>query len=184
MNDADPEARSFSRRAFWGFADKFKQEADYLLNSLDSSKQRMLRGEHVNMSNNSNCANPHQYPGRPPLYRAGSSVSSSSSVENLARPPSGLSQKNRSGIPTIASKPEGEFYKHAIMLIKYFNCCCLFHACHFLLFPVPTRPSPSLRTTSAIDVSAARRAKARQAALTTAVPQPKPFVTGGYSLSK
>lgn len=52
ISDADPEARAFSRKAFWGFADHFKDQADSLLNSLDTSKQRMLQGE-LSMSNSS-----------------------------------------------------------------------------------------------------------------------------------
>ncbi|KAH7980925.1 hypothetical protein HPB49_020284 [Dermacentor silvarum] len=35
----------FHKKAFRGFADHFKEQADMLLNSLDSSKQRMLPGE-------------------------------------------------------------------------------------------------------------------------------------------
>ena len=49
--DADPEARTYARKAYWGFADKFKKEANYLMSSLDSSKQRILLGEHNNISN-------------------------------------------------------------------------------------------------------------------------------------
>ena len=40
----------FIFRAFWGFADHFKDQADSLLNSLDPSKQKMLQGEISNSS--------------------------------------------------------------------------------------------------------------------------------------
>ncbi len=40
-------------RAFWGFADHFKEQADSLLNSLDSSKQKMLHGERGDLSHSS-----------------------------------------------------------------------------------------------------------------------------------
>ncbi|KAF2345739.1 CLASP N-terminal domain, partial [Trinorchestia longiramus] len=43
--DADSEARSFSRKAYWGYAGHFKDEADKLLNSLDVSYRKMLQGE-------------------------------------------------------------------------------------------------------------------------------------------
>lgn len=39
-------------RAYWGFADHFKEEADKLLNSLDPSYKKMLQGE-MGMSNSS-----------------------------------------------------------------------------------------------------------------------------------
>ncbi|OQR67243.1 CLIP-associating protein 1-like, partial [Tropilaelaps mercedesae] len=45
LSDADQEARSHSRKAFWAFAEHFKAQADSLLFSLDSSKQKMLHGE-------------------------------------------------------------------------------------------------------------------------------------------
>ncbi|CAL1546836.1 unnamed protein product [Lymnaea stagnalis] len=53
INDADSEARAHSRKAFWGFADHFKSQADALLNSLDPSKQKMLQGEVSNSSSSS-----------------------------------------------------------------------------------------------------------------------------------
>ncbi|XP_077994040.1 CLIP-associating protein 1-like isoform X9 [Glandiceps talaboti] len=45
IEDADSEARSYARKAFWAFADHFKQQAERLLNSFDTSKQKMLNGE-------------------------------------------------------------------------------------------------------------------------------------------
>lgn len=42
ISDADSEARSQARKAFWGFADHFPKEADRLLLSLDVAKQRLL----------------------------------------------------------------------------------------------------------------------------------------------
>nr|KAI8728154.1 CLIP-associating protein 1-like isoform X5 [Biomphalaria glabrata] len=53
INDADSEARAHSRKAFWGFADHFKSQADALLLSLDPSKQKMLQGEVSNSSSSS-----------------------------------------------------------------------------------------------------------------------------------
>ncbi|XP_076456220.1 CLIP-associating protein 1-A-like isoform X4 [Babylonia areolata] len=52
ISDADSEARAFSRKAFWGFAEHFKSQADALLGSLDPSKQKMLQGELSNSSSN------------------------------------------------------------------------------------------------------------------------------------
>lgn len=42
------------RRAYWGYADHFKEEADKLLNSLDASYRRMLQGEMGGSMSNSN----------------------------------------------------------------------------------------------------------------------------------
>ncbi|XP_046581033.1 CLIP-associating protein 1-like isoform X14 [Haliotis rubra] len=52
ISDADSEARAFSRKGFWGFAEHFRDQADALLNTLDSSKQKMLQGELSNSSSN------------------------------------------------------------------------------------------------------------------------------------
>ncbi|XP_077561916.1 CLIP-associating protein 1-B-like isoform X5 [Haemaphysalis longicornis] len=117
ISDADPEARAFSRKAFWGFADHFREQADGLLHSLDSSKQRMLQGELCMSSSSSssslNCRLKH-------------SASSHGSMENL-RPGSGAAtMSRRSNLPV------------------YNN----------------TR-SASVRSNSAIDLGAARRARAR-----------------------
>ena len=55
ISDADPDARVFARKAYWGFADHFKDQADILLNSLDSNHRRMIQssGASGNMSNSS-----------------------------------------------------------------------------------------------------------------------------------
>ncbi|BFZ06493.1 hypothetical protein BsWGS_09532 [Bradybaena similaris] len=62
INDADLEARAHSRKAFWGFADHFKSQADALLNSLDPSKQKMLQGEVSNSSSSSSLNGEHLRP--------------------------------------------------------------------------------------------------------------------------
>ncbi|XP_077506653.1 CLIP-associating protein 1-like isoform X14 [Amblyomma americanum] len=85
ISDADPEARAFSRKAFWGFSDHFKEQADVLLNSLDTSKQRMFQGE-LCMSNSSFSNSLNSAQGRPMKH----SVSSHGSMENR-RPGSGTS---------------------------------------------------------------------------------------------
>lgn len=43
ISDADPEARAFARKAYWGFADHFKDHADMLLNSLEHNHRRLLQ---------------------------------------------------------------------------------------------------------------------------------------------
>lgn len=85
ISDADPEARAFARKAFWGFADKFKAEADFLLSSLDSSKQKMLQGEHISNWSSTNSLNKaYAYTMRPQPSRT-NSVSTNGSMESINR---------------------------------------------------------------------------------------------------
>lgn len=58
ISDADPEARQFARKAFWGFADHFKRHADSILQSLDPGKQRVLHEEHqtIRPTENGKCS--------------------------------------------------------------------------------------------------------------------------------
>ncbi|XP_022241133.1 CLIP-associating protein 2-like [Limulus polyphemus] len=102
LSDADPEARVCSRKTFWGFADHFREQADSLLSSLDSNKQRMLQDGGLSLtyssSNNSlsgasKCGN----------VRVGS-PSATGSVENLSQTPA-VSSSRRSGIP-ISNAPQ------------------------------------------------------------------------------
>ncbi|XP_050734478.1 CLIP-associating protein 2-like isoform X10 [Eriocheir sinensis] len=107
ITDADPEARAFSRKAYWGFADHFKEEADKLLNSLDPSYKKMLQGE-MGMSNSSSSqslqgsqskqARPRKTSDHPP-------ISSITSPDRMGRSRSrgGVSQSqpgSRSGSPS------------------------------------------------------------------------------------
>ncbi|XP_033732918.1 CLIP-associating protein 1-like isoform X3 [Pecten maximus] len=52
ISDPDSDARAFSRKAFWGFAEHFKDQADALLNALEPAKQKMLQGELSGSSSN------------------------------------------------------------------------------------------------------------------------------------
>jgi len=45
LNDADPEARLFSRKAFWMFDYHFKDKANQLFSTLDPNKRRLLENE-------------------------------------------------------------------------------------------------------------------------------------------
>ncbi|KAK3864921.1 hypothetical protein Pcinc_029425 [Petrolisthes cinctipes] len=144
ITDADPEARAFSRKAYWGFADHFKDEADRLLNSLDPSYKKMLQGE-AGMSNSSSSGSLHNKPAG--AARAGWSRSSSTagSTENLAaggqmsRLPHG--SMRRSAIPTPAShRPSNDSLDSPAS---------------------PALTPTNFRSNSAIDLQAARRAQAR-----------------------
>lgn len=57
ISDADPDARSTARKAYWGFADHFKDHADGLLNSLEVTYRRMLQGGEMSNSSSSNSLN-------------------------------------------------------------------------------------------------------------------------------
>ncbi|CAM1312763.1 CLASP1 (predicted) [Pycnogonum litorale] len=81
ISDADQDARVSARKAFWGFAGHFKDQADNLLTSLDVSKQKILQGE-MSMSNSS----------------------SSNSLNTIGRRGTNLRSSLRStGIPTLSS---------------------------------------------------------------------------------
>ncbi|KAG8228444.1 hypothetical protein J437_LFUL009095, partial [Ladona fulva] len=90
--DADPEARASARKAFWAFADHFRDQADSLLNSLDGSYKRLLYGElssstSVSNSSSSNSLVTMAAPGRIPKAHATPSAAarapSTGSAESL-----------------------------------------------------------------------------------------------------
>merc|ERR1712223_1096142 len=105
--DADPDARSFARKAYWGFADHFKDQADLLLNSLDGVHRRMLQAGEMSNSSSSNSLNLTSGSlGGKTLTMPGSRQSSvTSSQENLLDRKSTLTRKH-SGIPTFTSPPK------------------------------------------------------------------------------
>ena len=56
ISDADPDARTFARKAYWGFADHFKDQAESLMSGLDPTYKRLLQGE-MSQSSSSNSLN-------------------------------------------------------------------------------------------------------------------------------
>ncbi|XP_059082862.1 CLIP-associating protein 1-like isoform X2 [Tigriopus californicus] len=148
--DADPEARQFARKAYWGFADHFKDQADQLLTTLDFSYRRLLQAGDISNSSSSNSLN-----------MAGKATSTiprsrqtsvANSRENISESTDGrrantLTRKS-SGIPQYALTSP----------IKIASTPPMFSQ----------ESSPSLRSTpmtarsnSAIDASAVRRANVR-----------------------
>lgn len=103
ISDADPEARALARKAFWGFADKFKVESDYLLSSLDSNKQRMLQGEQMSNWSSTNSLNKAQnYSNRPLTTSRTNSIGTNGSIESISRQCGSLMK--RSAIPVPSPK--------------------------------------------------------------------------------
>lgn len=47
LADADPEARAFSRKAYWAYASHCRAEATALFNSLDPAKRKLLQKDQV-----------------------------------------------------------------------------------------------------------------------------------------
>jgi len=45
LSDADPDTRSWARKAYWAFADHFRVEADSLLSSMDQENKELFEGE-------------------------------------------------------------------------------------------------------------------------------------------
>lgn len=74
ISDADSEARLTSRKAYWGFKDHFPEQADALLNTLDSSYKRALFGE-LSLSNSSSNSSLHHQASLPSSRYGQSSVS-------------------------------------------------------------------------------------------------------------
>jgi CLIP-associating protein 1/2 len=126
ISDADSEARVFARRAFWAFAEHFKDQADGMIHSLDQQKQKVLLGEvpgTLSASNStsslfnstangrSNASSVRQFvPTQRPVRQ---SVSTSNSVENLLRPWSAMAATrvpgaSRSRIPVFSPKESSE----------------------------------------------------------------------------
>lgn len=82
MADADAEARCFSRKAFWGYSNHFKQHADYLFHSLDPVKQKVLYNEQFGNSLNGGLSNSHSTTSLPNTTSRSSSSSSLATRQN------------------------------------------------------------------------------------------------------
>ena len=130
ISDADPDARSFARKAYWAFADHFKEHADVLLNSLESSYRRQLQAGEMSNSSSSNSLNmtgastasristhsASHYSAARPRSRQSSVTSSQENL--LDRKTSTLTRKN-SGIPMFTSPPktaDGKFFNRLFPL--------------------------------------------------------------------
>jgi len=116
ISDADPDARTFARKAYWGFAEHFKEQADSLLNALEPTYKRLLQGEMSNSSSSNSLNLP-----QPRLSVRSRQSSVTGSQENLidsqpSKPPtrvmsSGsatLGRKPSSGIPKWSASPGKE----------------------------------------------------------------------------
>jgi len=162
VSDADPDARTFARKAYWGFADHFKDQADVLLNALEPNYRRVLQGEMSN-SSSSNSLNLVAQSGQT-LSRASARTSRSrqssvnGSQEDLIDRPSGgyrsatLGRKaSGSGIPKWSASPAG---RSSVSGVSATDSASLSNG--------SPRHTPPGRSNSAIDATAARRAQVRQ----------------------
>ena len=114
LADADAEARSFSRKAFWGYSNHFKQQADHLFYSLDPVKQKVLYNEQYgNGSLNNGLTNSHSTTSLPATSRSSSSSSLARQTALTASlmingPHKSLltatNQNNKSSIPVISPR--------------------------------------------------------------------------------
>merc|ERR1719507_2890734 len=162
VSDADPDARTFARKAYWGFADHFKDQADVLLNALEPNYRRVLQGEMSN-SSSSNSLNLVAQSGQT-LSRASARTSRSrqssvnGSQEDLIDRPTGgyrsatLGRKaSGSGIPKWSASPAG---RSSVSGVSATDSASLSNG--------SPRHTPPGRSNSAIDATAARRAQVRQ----------------------
>lgn len=164
--DSDEQARIYARKAFNGFADLFRDQAEQLYNSLDLQRQRMLNSENnltsmsnhgstnsVNNNNNHNSMSSSSYqqqvsrkPQRVPAvsHQQPSSLALGS-VENLYGFTSRLQKISQSRVATASSAMNPPQSPYSQTVINESRRVAAANA----------------RSTSAIDVAAQRRAKAR-----------------------
>jgi len=177
VSDADPDARTFARKAYWGFADHFKDQADVLLNALEPNYRRVLQGEMSNSSSSNSLnlvAQSGQTLGRTSARTSRSRQSSvNGSQEDLIDRPSGgyrsatLGRKaSGSGIPKWSASPAG---RSSVSGVSATDSGLADSAMtRSTLFRQPSlsngspRHTPPGRSNSAIDATAARRAQVRQ----------------------
>ncbi|XP_029670549.1 CLIP-associating protein 1 isoform X2 [Formica exsecta] len=142
--DSDPEARVFARKSFWAFKNHFPEQAEILLNNLDASYKRSLMSlsnsgssNSLNVVANARSSSVSPRTARPAMSAAGSTENLHQTIGQphgpLRRTPSLPRSYRQSGIP-ILQRPTDSHY----------------------------RGTPGgIRSTSAIDLQAAQRAKAR-----------------------
>lgn len=171
ISDADPDARTFSRKAYWGFADHFKEQADSLLNALEPTYKRLLQGEMSNSSSSNSLNLP-----QPRMSVRSRQSSVTGSQENLidsqpSKPPtrvmsSGsatLGRKPSSGIPKWSASPgkDAPTPGSAVSGMSEAMTRSTLSRQSSLSNGSP-RHTPPGRSNSAIDATAARRASVRQ----------------------
>ncbi|XP_011701926.1 PREDICTED: CLIP-associating protein 1-A isoform X2 [Wasmannia auropunctata] len=141
--DSDAEARVFARKSFWAFKNHFPEQAEILLNNLDASYKRSLMSlsnsgssNSLNIVANARSSSVSPRTARPVMSAAGSTENLHQTTGQphgpLRRTPSLPRSYRQSGIP-ILQRPTDSYY----------------------------RGTPGVRSTSAIDLQAAQRAKAR-----------------------
>lgn len=120
ITDADSEARSFARKAFWGFSEHFRDQADSMMCQLDVQKQKLLYGEvggclsayssSSSLTSVGSHYSRHQYPVNvAPLSRANSGLTSSSytrrpSVDSIPCPRPSSAMSGSVGMSRLVQK--------------------------------------------------------------------------------
>ncbi|XP_077268743.1 CLIP-associating protein isoform X2 [Temnothorax americanus] len=141
--DSDAEARVFARNSYWALRNHFPEQAEILLNTLDASYKRSLMSlsnsgssNSLNVVANARSSSVSPRTARPVMSAAGSTENLHQTTGQphgpLRRTPSLPRSYRQSGIP-ILQRPTDSHY----------------------------RGTPGVRSTSAIDLQAAQRAKAR-----------------------
>ncbi|XP_018306718.1 CLIP-associating protein 1-A isoform X2 [Mycetomoellerius zeteki] len=141
--DSDAEARVFARKSYWAFKNHFPEQAEILLNNLDATYKRSLMSlsnsgssNSLNVMANMRSSSVSPRTARPVMSAAGSTENLHQTTGQphgpLRRTPSLPRSYRQSGIP-ILQRPTDSHY----------------------------RGTPGVRSTSAIDLQAAQRAKVR-----------------------
>lgn len=151
--DSDELARQYARRAFYTFAEHFREPADKLFNSLDQQRQRML--------NNLN-------------HGGGSTLS----MNGFGSTSTNLNLAGQTG--TIKSSGPSSIAAPSSMLSRLKNSVVTTNG-NGVQAPVNASPSrirpPTARSTSAIDVAAQKRAKSRAVYLSSMYTRPRQLGT-------
>ncbi|CAG0914035.1 unnamed protein product [Notodromas monacha] len=175
VSDADPEARIFSRKAYWAFANHFPVQADQLLNSLDASYKRgLMSAGGGDTATSSAASSSSTLPSRGGAAKTSTAVTpgfrSNVATSNNAwgsmyaeRPPSSAASASLTGgsvenisrlpMPSSARKPSANRMPSSASSYAGSET------------DGPTSLTPrhnNLRSTSTTDLQAAQRAKARQ----------------------
>ncbi|CAK9304893.1 unnamed protein product [Gordionus sp. m RMFG-2023] len=170
LQDADSDARASSRKAYWGFADHFKEQAEILIQSLDSGKQKMLRGEISNSSSN-NSLYRSNLPHHPRMNTQ--NTDSSNMLSTIKKREVAAIRKNTMSLEDIARKypplKSNSKLPHKPSLMTHYPSAS--YATHFPSSNPPYKPPVSsvsstssiinTRSNSAIDHQAALRARKR-----------------------
>ncbi|KAI0221889.1 CLIP-associating protein 1-B [Lamellibrachia satsuma] len=112
LSDPDTNARAHARKAFWAFADHFKDQAESLLNALDPAKQKMLQGEMSRSSSSTSLSSSTHSQGAAPQRVPTSKVKTTRTRSVSTDRGMGLYSRTLTGVPL--SQRRGTSHKDSV----------------------------------------------------------------------